>query len=192
MSASALLKKARQAGISFTVADSKLRLEVDDEPPAELVEAIIRQKTEIIALITKDVLEERKGMASDSVPERYLDAWGQFQCQCPGGVTEQAWRRAIDDAGRFLAQWGALADTFGWSRGDLFDVPRDGAMGLVWWLKCRTVTALGPEHAGVGEPAYDRVTRREWVNPYARPVRPVSLSPIMEHQQKIMQRVLGR
>ena len=104
MSASALLKKARQAGISFTVADSKLRLEADDEPPAELVEAIIRQKTEIIALISKDALEERKGMASDSVPERYLDAWATFQLQCPGGVTEQAWRQAIDDAGRFLNQ----------------------------------------------------------------------------------------
>jgi len=79
----------------------------------------------------------------------------------------------------------------GYAPGDLFDVPRDGAMGLVWWLKSRTVTALGPEHAGVGQPAYDRVTRREWANPYARPVRPVSLSPILEHQQKIMQRVLG-
>jgi hypothetical protein len=38
----------------------------------------------------------------------------------------------------------------------------------------------------------DRVTRRDWVNPYARPVRPVSLSPILEHQQRIMHRVLGR
>jgi hypothetical protein len=70
--------------------------------------------------------------------------------------------------GRFLDQWGKLADSFGWSPGDLFDVPRDGAMGLAWWLKGRTVTALGPEHAGVGEPAYDRVTRREWVNPCRR------------------------
>jgi hypothetical protein len=137
-------------------------------------------------------IEERKGMASDSVPERYLDAWARFQLQCPGGVTEQTWRQAIDDAGRFLAQWGKLADSFGWSPGDLFDVPRDGAMGLVWWLKDRAVTALGPEHACVGQPAYDRVTHREWVNPYSRPVRPVSLSPILEHQQRIMQRVLGR
>jgi hypothetical protein len=130
MSASALLKKARQAGISFTVADSKLRLEADDEPPADLVEEIIRQKTEIIALITKDALEERKGLATESMPEPYLDAWATFQLQCPGGVTEQAWRQAIDDAGQFLDQWGALAHTFGWSPGDLFDVPRDGAMGL--------------------------------------------------------------
>jgi hypothetical protein len=50
----------------------------------------------------------------------------------------------------------------------------------------RAVTALGPEHPCVGQPAYDRVTRREWVNPYSRPVRPVSLSPILEHQQRIM------
>src|ERR1700719_1396017 len=105
----------------------------------------------------------------DSVPKRYLAACGQFQCQCPGGVTEHAWRQAIDDAGRFFDQWGSMAAEFQWSPGDLFDVPRDGAMGLVWWLKSRTVTALGPEHAGVGQPAYDRVARREWVNPYARP-----------------------
>jgi hypothetical protein len=131
-------------------------------------------------------------MAPGSVPERYLDARARFQLQCPGGVTEQAWRQAIDDTGRFLDQWGKLADSFGWLPGDLFDVPREGAMGLVWWLKSRTVTALGPEHAGVGQPAYDRVTRREWVNPNSRPVRPVSLSPILEHQQRIMQRVLGR
>jgi hypothetical protein len=103
-------------------------------------------------------------MTMCNVPERYLDSWARFQLQCPGGVTEQAWRQAIDDAGRFLDQWGKLADSFGWSPGDLFDLPRDGAMGLAWWLKGRTVSALGPEHAGVGEPAYDRVTRRERIN----------------------------
>jgi hypothetical protein len=115
-----------------------------------------------------------------------------FQLQCPAGMDELRWRQATDDAGRFLAQWSKLAGSFGWSPGELFDVPRDSAMGLVWWLKGRTVTALGPEHACVGQPAYDRVTRREWVNPYSRAVRPVSLSPTLEHQQRIMQRVLGR
>jgi hypothetical protein len=82
-------------------------------------------------------------------------------------VTEQAWRQAIDDAGRFLAQWGKLADSFGWSPGDLFDVPRDGAMGLAWWLKGRTVSTLGPESL----------------------VRPVSLSPILERLRDIMRRL---
>jgi hypothetical protein len=187
MSAAALLEKARQTGISLTVADSKLRFEADDEPPAELVEAIIRQKTEIIALLTGN-----NAPTEPITTERYRNAWARFQLRRPAGVTEQAWRQAMDDAGRFLDQWGKLADSFGWLPGDLFDVPRDGTMGLVWWLQGRNVTALGPEHAGVGQPAYDRVTRRDWVNPYVRPVRPVSVSPILEHQQKIMQRVLGR
>jgi hypothetical protein len=181
--------------------------------PARLVSRVREAKAELVALLTEsthvapsesikpDPLARRVhrsigpiGLmkAMDSVPKRYLAAWGQFQCQCPASVTEQAWRQAIDDAGRFLDQWGSLAVEFGWSPGDLFDVPRDGAMGLAWWLKGRAVTALGPEHACVGQPAYDRVTRREWVNPYSRPVRPVSLSPILEHQQRIMQRVLGR
>jgi hypothetical protein len=37
-----------------------------------------------------------------------------------------------DPAGRFLHQWGKLADSFGWLPGDLFDVLRNGAMGLAW------------------------------------------------------------
>jgi hypothetical protein len=128
-----------------------------------------------------------------ALPEPYLDAWARLQCQKPFAVSDAGWRQVIDDAGRFLDQWGKLADSFGWSPGDLFDAPRiDGACGLVWWLRGRTVTALGPGHAAAGDPVYDRVTRRDWVNPYARPVQPVSLSPILEHQQKIMQRVLGR
>jgi hypothetical protein len=137
-------------------------------------------------------LEERKALAMGSVPELYLDAWARLQCQKPFSVSDAGWRQAIDDAGRFLDQWGSLAVEFQWAPRDLFDVPRiDGTCGLVWWLKARTVTALGPEHACVGQPAYDRVTRREWVNP-THGQRPVSLSPILEHQQKIMQRVLGR
>jgi hypothetical protein len=71
-------------------------------------------------------LEDRKAMAmaAESAPERYLDAWATFQLQCPGGVTEQAWRQAIDDTGRFLNQWGKLADSFGWLPGDLFCAAR--------------------------------------------------------------------
>jgi hypothetical protein len=195
MSAAAVLMEAKQAGVTVSVDGGRLNLEAEAEPPAHIVEQLRRHKAEIVALLSEPdsaELEVRKGMASNSAPVRYLDAWAAFQLQCPGGVKEQTWRQAIDDAGRFLAQWDKLAESFGWKPGDLFDVPRDGAMGLVWWLKGRIVSALGPEHASVGQPAHDRVTRREWVNPYSRPVRPVSLSPILEHQQKIMQRVLGR
>jgi hypothetical protein len=77
-------------------------------------------------------LEERKAMAMGGVPDRLLDAWARLQCQRPEDLTEQAWRQAIDDAGRFLDPWGSLAVQFGWTPGDLLDCPRDTAMGLAW------------------------------------------------------------
>jgi len=49
-----------------------------------------------------------------SVPELYLDAWARLQCQNPMRVSDAEWRQAIDDAGRFLDQWGSLADEFQW------------------------------------------------------------------------------
>jgi len=90
------------------------------------------------------------------VPAAYADAWARLQIQKPMRVSDAEWRQAIDDAGRFLDQRGSLAVELGWTAGDLFDVPRiDGACGLAWWLRGRTVTALGHDHAAAGEPAYD-------------------------------------
>lgn len=87
-------------------------------------------------------------MARGGVPEPYLDAWARLQLQKPLRVADDEWPRAIDDAGRFLDQWGSLALEYGWTAGDLFDVPRDGGPGgLVWFLAGETVRALGPEHA---------------------------------------------
>jgi hypothetical protein len=40
-----------------------------------------------------------------SLSWNYVSAIVPLWGQCPGGVTEQAWRQAIDEAGRFLAQW---------------------------------------------------------------------------------------
>jgi hypothetical protein len=106
-------------------------------------------------------LEERKAMATDGVPELYLDAWGRLQCQKPIWVSDADWRQAIDAAGRFLDQWGSLAVEFQWTPADLFDVPRDGRSGgLVWFLQDETVRALGPEYAVTeGERIFDWVTR---------------------------------
>jgi hypothetical protein len=107
-------------------------------------------------------------MAIGSVPERYLDAWARLQCQRPIGIDEPRWRQAIEDAGLFLDGWGPLAALFDWSPGDLFDTPRDGRMGLVWWLRARNVTALGPEHACAGESVFDRLMHSDWENPFRR------------------------
>jgi hypothetical protein len=78
----------------------------------------------------------------DSVPEPYLDAWARLQVHKPAVVSDAGWQQVVDDAGGFLDQWGKLAAELGWTAGDLFDVPRiDGACGLAWWLRGRTVTA---------------------------------------------------
>jgi len=53
-----------------------------------------------------DAIEERAALAADSVPACYLDAWARLQCQRPFYPTEEAWQRAIQDAGRFLDAWG--------------------------------------------------------------------------------------
>jgi hypothetical protein len=41
-------------------------------------------------------------------------------------ATEEAWRRTIEDAGRFLDAWGADAQTMQRTPGELFNMPRDG------------------------------------------------------------------
>ena len=87
-------------------------------------------------------------MAAGSVPEPYLDAFARLQCQKLITALNNEQRQAINDAGRFLDAWGALAGEFQWSPGELFDVPRhDERCGLIWFLGGETVRALGPAHA---------------------------------------------
>jgi hypothetical protein len=91
---------------------------------------------------------ERAGMAADSVPAVYLDAWARLNCKRPANVTEAAWRQALDDGGRFLDAWGSMAAEEQWAVDEIFDVPRAGsAGGLIWEIAGRAVEAFGPECA---------------------------------------------
>ena len=81
-------------------------------------------------------LEERQALAADRVPERYLDGWSRLQGRRPATVPALQWCQAVDGVGQFLDEWGSLAETFAWSPGDLFDVPRSGRQGgLAWFLR---------------------------------------------------------
>ena len=51
---------------------------------------------------SEDDLEERAGMAADSVPALYLKTWARINHQKPLRVSEADWRRALNDGGRFL------------------------------------------------------------------------------------------
>ena len=97
-------------------------------------------------------IDERAGIAGDSVPALYLDAWARLNCQKPARVSEAEWRLALDGGGRFLDALGTLAAELRWSAGDVFDVPREGGPGgLVWRLGGERVEALGPDHARLSD-----------------------------------------
>jgi len=96
-------------------------------------------------------IDERAGLCADGVPPLYLDAWARLNCRKPLRASEAEWRRALDDGGRFLDAWGSLAAEWGWTVGELFDLPRGAASdgGLVWFITGAKVEAFGPDHASL-------------------------------------------
>jgi len=69
--------------------------------------------------------DERAAVAiyDGGIPEAYADAFAQLQIAQPIGVPHPQWLRAIDDAGRFLDQWGNVAAQLQWSAEDIFKKP---------------------------------------------------------------------
>lgn len=95
----------------------------------------------------RDAIEERAALCAGIVPAPYLDAWARLNHQKPMGVSEADWNRAVDDGGRFLDRWGREAAEWGWTAGELFDVPREGhAGGLIWRLAGRAAISYGPDY----------------------------------------------
>jgi hypothetical protein len=101
-----------------------------------------------------DAIEERAGLAADSVPPVYLDAWARLNCQKPFRVSDGEWRLVHNDAGLFLDAWGEDAAALGWTPGEVFDV----TAGLVSRLAGERVEALGRDHARLAD---GRTIRRE-------------------------------
>ena len=94
-----------------------------------------------------DAIEERAGLAADSVPAVYLDAWARLNHQKPFHVSEAEWRFALDDGGRFLDAWGNEAADMGCTPGELFDV----TAGLIWRLAGERVEAIGADHVRLSD-----------------------------------------
>ena len=93
-------------------------------------------------------IEERAGLAADTVPPAYLDSWARHQIRRPSAIAEDEWRRAVNDAGLFLDEWGGQAAEIGWTAGELFDVPRDGKPGgLIWFIEGERIEAFGEQLA---------------------------------------------
>jgi len=94
-----------------------------------------------------DAIAERAALAADCVPAVYLDAWARMNCQKPFNVSDDEWRRALDDGGRFLDAWGCDAAEMGWTPGELFDV----TAGLAWRLAGARVEAIGADRARLSD-----------------------------------------
>jgi hypothetical protein len=100
----------------------------------------------------RDAIEERAALCAGSVPAIYLDAWARLNCQKPLRVSDAEWFRAVNDGGLFLDCWGSEAALWGWSAGDLFDIPHDGQRGgLIWFIAGERIEAFGPEHARLSD-----------------------------------------
>jgi hypothetical protein len=108
-------------------------------------------------------VDERAAIAiyDGGIPEVYAVAFARLQIAQPIGVHHQQWLRAIDDAGRFLDQWGTEAERLQWSPDDLFKIPAaprtiqalsyNYTAGLCWLLDGAVVDALDVATARLGD-----------------------------------------
>jgi hypothetical protein len=150
MSAAALIRKAREAGLSLAVTETG---NVRVKGPRTLAERwapeIVANKQEIIAELSSQTwLEPRircePPFGCDHVPARYRHAWDALLSQCPPAVTPIVWQAAIFDAALLFGDFGKLIDEHHWLSNDLFAVPYDDVQGgLVWFIKGSPIVAIG-------------------------------------------------
>jgi hypothetical protein len=182
LSALAIIKEAADCGVSVSLNGDSLALKAATKPSASLLAKLKQHKAEIVAALRLESaarntlvppepdeveIKERAAMAVGGVPGPYLDTWARLQCQRPFGASDQEWWQVIDDAGRFLDQWGSRAVEFGWTPGDIFDVPNDtGKCGLAWFLHGDSVRSLEPDGAFMESGrVFDKLTHDTWRNP---------------------------
>ncbi len=107
--------------------------------------------------------DERAAIANydGGIPEAYASAFAQLQIAQPIGVSQPQWLRAIDDAGRFLDQWGSVAEKLQWLAQDIFKKPAAptattlpvdlGTVGLCWVIDGQNVVALDACSVTIGD-----------------------------------------
>ena len=93
----------------------------------------------------------------------FAPSFAALERQCPDGIEVVHWRQSVQDARRFLADWGQQAEALGWTSNDLFGlapVPdelrssyrrlsRYDMTGLVWLLRGRSAVALTQSAAAI-------------------------------------------
>jgi len=95
-----IISEVIERGIILSLNGGNLALKGAAKPPDDLLARIKAHKNNIVAILKQEAavvsppnpdkaeIEERKGLASDSVPEPYLDAWARLQRQNPAHIEE--------------------------------------------------------------------------------------------------------
>jgi hypothetical protein len=179
VSALALIDVALAEGLTLGVEGGNLVVEVDHDPPDELLAQLREHKAAIIAVLRGgdpdwsplDDPDERAAIIAEGagVPR----AWAEgFAALCtmppPSGFSPDRWHRVVNATGIFLDRWGAEAIRCGW---DSFDVigchdtaptMRRDCMGLAVLLGDSSIVAIDPDGADLvtAGGAHQRFRRR--------------------------------
>jgi len=79
-------------------------------------------------------IEEREAMSLEGrVPPSFVGLFAVLQVMRPAGADECRWYQAINDAGVFLDEWGAVAEQLGWTAHDVIG-PQFTPTALAWAL----------------------------------------------------------
>jgi hypothetical protein len=114
----------------------------------------------------------------------YANALDQLDRRCPHHIDAERWQQAIQDASRFLPEWGQQAEALGWTADELFGlhpVParpapsycrlaRYDCTGLLWHLQGRPVVALTANTAVIATPSGGILTYRKLRKPAYGPI----------------------
>lgn len=86
-------------------------------------------------------VDERAAIAihDGGIPDGYGEAFARLQTAQPIGVDHSRWLQLIDDAGRFLDQWGAEAERLQWTADELFKKPTMIRAALEYCGLCRAI-----------------------------------------------------
>jgi hypothetical protein len=112
---------------------------------------------------------------------RYRKVFAFLQLKPPDRVPIERWQQAVRDGSKFFAVWGEKVQSLGWTSADLFalaPVPakphpsysrlgRYDAIGLIWLLQGKRVTALTETAATIRNPRSGVVTvyRKHSIDP---------------------------
>jgi hypothetical protein len=149
-------------------------LEFDEGLSRAEAEAIARR--EMVAGAYDDMQAARD-------PVSYASALARLRAGCPAYIDAADWQRAIEDAHRFVTQWGKQAEALGWTTADLFGLhtspekpapnyrrlSRYDQTGLIWLLRGRRVVEITKDKAVI-ETARGTVSYRRYNKPALGPL----------------------